>query len=116
VEVNVGHQRHIGARTISRSAAVLSVSGQETRTISAPASSQRRIWSIVAFASLVSVLVMVCTAMGASPPMGTRPTMIWRLWRRAMSRHGRTEDMGDSIDDQGMRANPPIQPRGRACA
>ena len=46
--------------------------------MSAPASSQRRIWSIVAAASAVGVLVMVCTVTGASPPTGTVPTMIWR--------------------------------------
>ena len=82
------------ARVICRSAAVLSTSGHETRIKSAPASSQRRIWSIVALASDVSVLVMVCTVIGASPPTGTRPTMIWRLWRRAISRHGLIDDMG----------------------
>src|SRR3546814_17301341 len=56
------------ARTIWPSAAVESVSGQETRIRSAPASSQRRIWSIVATASLVGVLVIVCTLIGAPPP------------------------------------------------
>ena len=39
--------------------------------ISTPASSQRRIWSIVALASDVSVFVMVCTEIGASPPTST---------------------------------------------
>ena len=64
------------ARTILPSAAVLSVSGQETRIRSAPASSQRRIWSMVATGSLVGVLVIVCTVIGAPPPTGTLPTMI----------------------------------------
>jgi hypothetical protein len=49
----------LAARTILRRAAVLSTSGHDTRTMSAPASSQRRIWSIVAFASAVGVLVIV---------------------------------------------------------
>ena len=80
-------------RATSRNAAVLSTSGQETRMMSAPASSQRRIWSIVARASEVSVLVMVCTVIGASPPTGTDPTMICRLLRRAISRQGLIEDM-----------------------
>jgi hypothetical protein len=31
---------------------------------------------MVATGSLVSVLVMVCTVIGASPPTGTLPTMI----------------------------------------
>ena len=83
----------VASRTISRSAVVLSTSGQDTRMMSAPASSQRRIWSIVALASLVSVLVMVWTVIGASPPTGTLPTMIWRDLRRSMWRHGRSEDM-----------------------
>ena len=50
--------------------------------MSTPASSQRRIWSIVALASAVGVLVIVCTVTGASPPTGTLPTMIWRDLRR----------------------------------
>ena len=82
------------ARTICFSAAVLSTSGQDTRIRSAPASSQRRIWFSVATGSLVSVLVMVWTVIGASPPTGTLPTMIWRDWRRAISRQGLMEDMG----------------------
>ena len=57
--------------------------------MSAPASSQRRIWSIVAPASEVGVLVIVCTVIGASPPTGTLPTMICRLVRRWIVRQGR---------------------------
>src|SRR4051794_29676359 len=85
------------ARTISRSAAVLSAVGQETRTMSAPASSQRRICSIVAFASSVGVLVIVWTLIGASPPTGTEPTMIRRDLRRSISRQGRIDDIGAHI-------------------
>jgi hypothetical protein len=59
--------------------------------MSAPASSQRRIWSIVALASSVGVFVIVWTLIGAPPPTGTEPTMIWRDWRRSMSRHGRMD-------------------------
>ena len=65
--------------------------------MSAPASSQRRVCSIVATASSVGVLVMVCTVIGASPPTGTLPTMIWRLLRRMMSRQGLMEDMTGHI-------------------
>jgi hypothetical protein len=79
------------ARTICFSAAVESVSGQETRMMSTPTSSQRRIWSIVALASEVGVLVMVWTVMGASPPTGTLPTMICRDLRRSISRQGRMD-------------------------
>src|SRR3982751_3602674 len=92
------------ARTMSFSAAVLSTSGQDTRTMSAPASSQRRIWSIVAWASEVGVLVIVWTLIGASPPTGTEPTMICRDLRRAISRQGRIEDMGAHIGFSAKRA------------
>ena len=68
--------------TMCFSAAVDSSSGQETRTISTPASSQARICAMVASTSLVSVLVIDCTVIGASPPTGTLPTMILRLLRR----------------------------------
>jgi hypothetical protein len=70
------------SRTISRSARVESSSGVETRTMSAPASAARCTWSIVPRTSVVSVLVMVCTVIGASPPTGTLPTMIRRDLRR----------------------------------
>src|SRR3954468_6657925 len=83
------------ARTISFIAAVESAVGQDTRMMSAPASSQRRIWSIVAAASSVCVLVMVWTLIGASPPTGTEPTMICRDLRRSISRQGRMEDIDD---------------------
>src|SRR3954463_13559033 len=89
------------ARTICFSAAVESVSGQETRMIATPTSSQRRIWSIVALASEVGVLVMVWTVTGAPPPTGTLPTMIWREGRRAISRQGRT-DMRAHIEAQAL--------------
>ena len=46
--------------------------------MSAPASATVRIWSIVAARLAVSVLVIVCTATGAPPPIGTAPTWIWR--------------------------------------
>src|SRR5512134_3211612 len=94
------------ARTISFSAAVDSTSGQETRIMSAPASSQRRIWSIVALASEVGVLVIVWTVTGASPPTATLPTMIWRDWRRRIVRHGRIADMNAHIGAAGGAANP----------
>src|SRR3954451_11291908 len=83
----------LAARTISLSAAVASAVGQETRMMSTPASSQRRIWSIVALAFSVGVLVMVWTLIGASPPTGTEPTMICRDLRRSISRQGRMDDI-----------------------
>src|SRR3954447_24757024 len=53
--------------------------GTATRTMSAPASATFWIWSMVAVRFAVSVLVIVWTATGAPPPMGTPPTNIWRL-------------------------------------
>ena len=50
--------------------------------ISTPASSHSRICATVASTSLVNVLVIVCTVIGASPPTGTLPTMTCRLLRR----------------------------------
>ena len=48
---------------------------------------------MVAFASSVGVLVIVCTVIGAPPPTGTEPTMICRDLRGSMVRQGRMEDM-----------------------
>ena len=70
------------SRTISFSARLLSTSGTEIRTISAPASAQRFTCSMVALASLVIVFVIVWTEIGASPPTFTGPTLICRLSRR----------------------------------
>src|SRR4051794_2624762 len=64
--------------TIVRSAATSCSRGTATRTMSAPASATRRIWSIVACTLAVSVFVIVCTATGAPPPIGTPPTWICR--------------------------------------
>src|SRR5258708_2791858 len=77
------------ALTIVFSALVDSSSGQETRTMSAPASSMRLTCAMVALASEVSVLVMDCTEMGASPPTSTEPTRIFRDLRLRMSLYGR---------------------------
>ena len=45
---------------------------------------------MVAATSVVSVLVIVCTLIGASPPTGTAPTWMRRDLRRSMFRQGRT--------------------------
>ena len=45
----------------------------------APASAIARIWRMVASKSAVSVFVIDWTATGAPPPIGTPPTLIWRL-------------------------------------
>ena len=64
--------------TMTFSASTSFSRGTATRTMSAPASATRRTWSSVACRFAVSVLVIVCTATGAPPPMGTPPTWIWR--------------------------------------
>ena len=66
------------SRTIVLSASTSCSRGTATRTMSAPASATRRIWSIVGPRFAVSVLVIVWTATGAPPPMGTPPTWICR--------------------------------------
>src|ERR1700761_6625563 len=87
-----------GALAVGAKASVDSLSGQDTRTMSAPASSNWRIWPMVAAASLVRVLVIDCTVIGASPPTSTDPTRILREGRRWIVRQGRWEfgsaDMG----------------------
>src|SRR5690606_22803240 len=89
-----------------------SMVGTDTRTMSAPASTTRLIWATVAATSQVSVLVMVCTAMGASPPTGTLPTWIWRDWRRRIgdsyfirtSRNGAARSAATDDQARGARA------------
>ena len=44
---------------------------------------------VVALIMVFGVLVIVCTVIGASPPTGTSPTMIWRHLRRSIVRQGR---------------------------
>ena len=52
--------------------------------MSTPARSESWIWATVAATSVVSVLVMVCTVIGASPPTFTEPTLICRERRRSI--------------------------------
>src|SRR5438046_2079701 len=68
--------------TISLSASAASRSGTAGRTISQPASFSSWIWRSVALTSRVSVLVIVCTAIGAAPPMTTPPTLTGIALRR----------------------------------
>src|SRR5438477_11982704 len=58
--------------------------------MSAPACSSAWICSTVPLMSCVTVFVIDCTVIGASPPTGTLPTWIWRQGRRGISRYGRT--------------------------
>src|SRR6266851_4884573 len=55
-----------------------------TRTISEPARASSATWAVVLWASAVSVLVMDCTRIGASPPISARPTRTCRVLRRRM--------------------------------
>src|SRR5580765_7320987 len=52
------------------------------RTSSEPARASASTCPAVAAASAVSVLVIDCATMGASPPMSTSPTATWRETRR----------------------------------
>src|SRR5277367_1642287 len=94
----------LAALAIWLKAAVDSSSGQETRTMSAPASSNSRIWPMVALASPVSVLVIDWTAIGASPPTSTDPTRILRDGRRSIRLQGRwwegSELMAGAFSDE----------------
>src|SRR6185312_15827139 len=65
--------------TIVFSASASCSRGTAQRTRPAPASATLRICSIVAARFAVSVLVIVWTATGAPPPIGTPPTKICRL-------------------------------------
>ena len=63
-------------RTMPARLCAASASGTAQRTISPPTSASSEIWRRVAATSRVSVLVIDCTATGASPPIGTAPTWI----------------------------------------
>src|SRR5512133_2759911 len=67
---------------ITGSASASSWLGTATRTISQPVAVSSAICCRVALMSAVSVVVIDCTLIGASPPTATLPTLIWRLLRR----------------------------------
>ena len=72
VEMNVGHERYADLLFDFPKASAASMDGTDTRTMSAPASTRRPICATVAAnTSVVSVLVMLWTLMGAPSPMGT---------------------------------------------
>src|SRR5512132_3275265 len=71
-------------RLISPSFSAASRTGTAHRMISQPAASRAQISSSVAWTSRVSVLVMDCTVMGASPPTFTPPIWICRVFRRVI--------------------------------
>src|SRR5919201_1528151 len=67
---------------ISPSFSAASRTGTAQRTMSHPAASSAQISSNVACTSRVSVFVIDCTVMGASPPTATFPSRICRVLRR----------------------------------
>src|SRR5690349_14126044 len=69
-------------RAIAGSASASSWLGQATRTMSQPAAVSSAICCRVEFTSAVSVVVIDCTLIGASPPTSTEPTLILREGRR----------------------------------
>src|ERR687890_2728304 len=73
---------------IAGSASASSWLGQATRTMSQPEAVSSAICCSVALTSAVSVVVIDCTEIGASPPTRTLPTLIWRLRRRGLSTGG----------------------------
>ena len=90
------------------SASASSCEGQATRTIWQPAAVSWAICWSVAFTSEVGVVAIDCTEIGASPPTGTVPTMIWREWRR-----GATAGRGTVGRPRGtfIPAHLPVHPR-----
>src|SRR5262249_18333512 len=69
-------------RLISPSFSAASRTGTAQRTISQPAASSAQICRSVASTSRVSVFVIDCTVMGASPPTFTLPSVIGLVCRR----------------------------------
>ncbi len=70
---------------ISGSASASSCEGQATRTIWQPEAVSSAICCSVAPTSAVTVVVIDCTEIGASPPTATRPTWMRREGRRTAS-------------------------------
>src|SRR5256885_13447539 len=71
-------------RLISPSFSAASRTGTAQRTMSQPAASSDQISRSVASTFRVSVFVIDCTVIGASPPTLTLPTWICRLLRRVI--------------------------------
>ncbi len=69
-------------RAIAGSASASSWLGTATRTMSQPEAVSSAICCRVALMSVVGVVVIDCTEIGASPPTSTLPTLIWRVGRR----------------------------------
>ncbi len=112
--------------TIVRSAAASSSRGTATRTRSAPASATLRICSIVASRFAVSVFVIVWTATGAPPPIGTPPTNIWRFDAMRKGYPGASQSVGlprqrrRILETYGCAAgraagDPPLESGGEVC-
>src|SRR5690625_7646567 len=79
---------------IAGSAAASSAVGTATRTMSHPAAVSSAICCNVALTSVVGVVVIDCTEIGAWPPTGTSPTLIVRVWRRGRRTGGASLTLG----------------------
>ena len=86
VEVDVGddRQRRLGDDRAEGWQRVAARDG-DANDLAAGSRASRTIWASVAATSRVSVLVIDCTLMGASPPMTTPPTVTLVELRRCMS-------------------------------
>src|SRR5262249_60232161 len=82
-------------RLISPSFSAASRTGTAQRTTSQPAASSAQISSSVACTSRVSVFVIDCTVIGASPPTLTLPRAICRVLRRVIITSILLEDLED---------------------
>jgi hypothetical protein len=70
--MDVGHDRHRAfAADLAQGAGAVLVGGRDADDVGPATSAAAMICSSVAFTSVVGVLVMVCTEIGASPPTGT---------------------------------------------
>src|SRR5450756_2509226 len=88
-------------RAIVDSASASSWVGTATRTMSQPAAVSSAICCRVASMSVVGVVHIDCTEMGAPPPTSTVPTLIFRDLRRAATTGGGTGGMPrETVMDQ----------------
>ena len=83
MEMDVGNNRDRALAQISFSAGAVLIRTGDADNVGT-ASSRSGDLRHRPLTSVVSVLVMVCTEIGASPPTGTEPTMICRHLRRSI--------------------------------
>src|SRR6476661_7602497 len=96
-------------RAIAGSASASSWLGHATRTMSQPDAVSSAICCSVALMSVVGVVHIDCTEMGASPPTSTLPTRIFRVLRRG----ARTGGGKAGIPSPTLMLR--VSPRGSGC-